>query len=440
VSVAVRIALGVTCGLILGLGAPARAGSPVSGHWEGAFSRLGSIQEVALDIVADRANLSGTFDIPALGCYGVSLEQVAATDSTASFRLLYGTFHMMLHPADEEMTGENLDWGPPVSLHLRRTARVSVYDMVAVAASRDGASIRATLYLPHARERVPAVVVCGGSIQTTRERWEYRSWGPVLAARGIAVLVYDRRGHGASSGDTSDVDLKTEAADVVALVACLRTNPAIDLARIGVLGLSRGGWVASWAAVSSTAVRFLALECAPAVSATEQEIQRVSHTAPEDSITASDIDKATAFTKLVMQVARGQALWSEAERESESARHERWHDLVQIPDHESDLAWWHRNDYDEAAVLRRVRVPVYAAFGEADRIVPPDGNLEPMRRALAEGGNRHVRIDLVPGVGHGLYRNGRLTGNDWKWPSAYWVWSAKAPGVLENLGDWILAL
>jgi hypothetical protein len=63
-----------------------------------------------------------------------------------------------------------------------------------------------------------------------------------------------------------------------------------------------------------------------------------------------------------------------------------------------------------------------------------------MRQALAEGGNGRVKIELVPGVGHGLYRYGRLTGHGWKWPSAYWVWSAKAPGVFENLGDWILAL
>jgi pimeloyl-ACP methyl ester carboxylesterase len=437
---AARLVLTGACGLLLLTAGVARADSVLAGHWQGAFSRLGSIQEVALDLVAHGSKLSGTFDIPALGCYDVPLEALSASDSTMSFELLYGTFHMILHPADFEMTGENRDWGPPVSLHLGRAPRPSFYDTVAVSASRAGATIRGTLYLPHARARVPAVVVAGGSIQSSRAPWEYRSWGPVLAQRGIAVLIYDRRGHGASSGDTSDVDLKVEAADVVALVAKLRQNAAIDPARVGVMGLSRGGWVASWAAASSPAVRFLALECAPAVSATEQEIQRVSHTAPEDSLTASDIDRATAFTRIVMQVARGTAPWSEAQRASQSARQERWRGIVQIPEKESDLAWWRRNDFDEAAVLRRVHVPVYAAFGGADRIVPPGENLEPMRQALAQGGNRRVQITLVPGVGHGLYRYGRLTGHGWKWPSAYWVWSAKAPGVFENLGDWILAL
>ena len=51
-----------------------------------------------------------------------------------------------------------------------------------------------------------------------------------------------------------------------------------------------------------------------------------------------------------------------------------------------------------------------------------------------------MRIDLFPKVGHGLYAYGHLVGDEWKWPRALWVWSAKATGAFENLGDWILAL
>lgn len=413
------------------------AADVLKGHWEGAFARNGSIQIVALDFASDRA---GTFDIPELGCFGEPLDSVSATDSSAVFGLLYGTFRMRLHPADRQMTGENRAWGPPVSLHVKRTPRIAAYDTMAIAATRAGATIRATLYLPRARGHVPAVVVAGGSIQTTRARWEYCSWGPVLADRGIAVVVYDRRGHGASTGDTTDTDLKTEAADVLALVERLRRNPAIDPQRVGVMGLSRGGWVASWAAASSPHVGFLALECGPAVSATEQEMQRVTHTPLEDSLTTQDIEHAATYTRLTLDAALGKRAWADVERASAEAKNARWKGLVQIPDRPSNLDWWRRNDYDQAAVLRRVHMPVYAAFGESDVLVPPAENLEPMRQALSQDGNRRVRIDLFPGVGHGLYAHGHLVGDEWKWPRAFWVWSAKAPGAFENLGDWILAL
>jgi len=430
-----RLAL---AGAALLLAAPAFATADVlQGHWEGAFARNGSIQTVALDFASDRA---GTFDIPELGCYGEPLDSVSATDSSATFRLLYGTFRMRLHPADRQMTGENRDWGPPVSLHVKRTPRIAVYDTTAISVTRAGATIRATLYLPRARRRVPAVVVAGGSIQTTRARWEYRSWGPVLADRGIAVVVYDRRGHGASTGDTTDTDLKTEAQDVLALVERVRAQSAIDPERVGVMGLSRGGWVASWAAAHSPHVGFLALECGPAVSATEQEMERVTHAPLEDSLTTQDVERAAAYTRLTLDAALGKSAWADVERASAEARSARWKDLVQIPDRPSDLDWWRRNEYDQAAVLRRVRVPVYAAFGAKDVLVPPEENLEPMRRALTQGGNTRVRMDLFPNVGHGLYAYGRLEGDAWKWPRAFWVWSAKAPGAFESVGDWILAL
>jgi len=230
----------------------------------------------------------------------------------------------------------------------------------------------------------------------------------VLADRGIAVVVYDRRGHGASSGDTTDTDLKDEALDVLALVERLRADPAIDPKHVGVMGLSRGGWVASWAAASSSHVAFLALECGPAVSATEQEMERVRHTPLADSLTTQDIERDAAYTRLTLDAELGKAAWADVERASRAARAARWKDIVQIPDRPSDLEWWRRNDYDQAAVLRHVRVPVYAAFGENDVLVPPEENLEPMRRALAHGGNTRVRIDLFPQVGHGLYAHGRL--------------------------------
>jgi hypothetical protein len=61
-----------------------------------------------------------------------------------------------------------------------------------------------------------------------------------------------------------------------------------------------------------------------------------------------------------------------------------------------------------------------------------------MRAALAAG-TPDVTLQIVPGVGHGLFASQRLLGDDWAWPRAYWVWAAKAPGVYEQVGDWLLS-
>jgi pimeloyl-ACP methyl ester carboxylesterase len=204
------------------------------------------------------------------------------------------------------------------------------------------------------------------------------------------------------------------------------------------MGMSRGGWVATWAAANSNQVKFLVLQSAPAVSVTEQEIQRVEHIAVEDSVTAQDVTSAAQFTRLLMRAVRDSTVWEEALRAGQAGRGKRWSQLVEIPEHASDLAWWRRNDYDQAAVLRRVHVPVLALFGTADRIVPMDLNAAPMRQALSEGGNTRVDIRSIPNANHGLYQYGRLEAHRWDWPTGYWVWAAKAPGVFEMIGDWVL--
>jgi pimeloyl-ACP methyl ester carboxylesterase len=249
----------------------------------------------------------------------------------------------------------------------------------------------------------------------------------------VAAVVYDRR------GGSSDLDLKAEADDVLALVGELRRRPEIDATRVGVVGLSRGGWVASWAAAVSPTVKFLVLECAPAVSVTEQELQRIRGSEPTDSLNATDVQQAEAFGRQVMRTALGALPWTALEPAIEQARAAHWRDLVQIPETPKDLDWWRRNEYDQASVLSRVHVPVLAMFGEADRMVPPGENADPMRRALAKGGNSQVTIEIVPRAPHGMYLFGHLVGGRWDWPAGYWAWAAKAPGVFERVGDWVLA-
>ena len=91
------------------------------------------------------------------------------------------------------------------------------------------------------------------------------------------------------------------------------------------------------------------------------------------------------------------------------------------PDWEWDRLNWR---YDPIPALEKVRCPVLALFGGADRNVVPEDNLPPMRRALKKAGNRDVTLLVVPGANHGLVTVSpesvplhRLTGiGDQGWP------------------------
>lgn len=109
--------------------------------------------------------------------------------------------------------------------------------------------VPATLYLPSNVTRpVPAMVVVhgiGGLYTRDGRRRAYWDYAAELAANGIAAVIVDThgaRGLGvADQAKQSEVPLYSFVADAFAAADMLRTHPAIDASRIGIMGFSKGG-------------------------------------------------------------------------------------------------------------------------------------------------------------------------------------------------------
>src|SRR5216684_4559201 len=133
-----------------------------------------------------------------------------------------------------------------------------------------GANLVGTLYLPSDGNHLPAVVVLHHAGAATRESGLYRHLQEGLPALGFAVLIYDRRGSGQSSGSLQGVDYETLADDAIAGQRALAKLSRIDPAKIGFWGLSQGGWLAVLAAGRSPDAAFAISVSAPLVTADEQ--------------------------------------------------------------------------------------------------------------------------------------------------------------------------
>jgi dipeptidyl aminopeptidase/acylaminoacyl peptidase len=91
---------------------------------------------------------------------------------------------------------------------------------------------------------------------------------------GVSVLVYDRRGTGASSGSLKNIDYGTLADDAIAGQRALGDLPRIDRKRIGFWGFSQGGWLALLAAQSQHRYRLCDLSfCAISYSGTANAVR-----------------------------------------------------------------------------------------------------------------------------------------------------------------------
>lgn len=138
-----------------------------------------------------------------------------------------------------------------------------------------GIELAATLCLPGGQPPFPAAVVVHGSGMTWGK--DLRGYCDALNPRGLAVLLYDKRGVGNSGGAYRSVSVATSAAqlgelsdDAVAALDYLRTRRDIDPQRVGLIGQSQAGWIIPLAASKRPDVAFLVLISGPSVSVGEE--------------------------------------------------------------------------------------------------------------------------------------------------------------------------
>lgn len=111
-------------------------------------------------------------------------------------------------------------------------------------------------YFP-SRSGAAVVVVHGSSGDRTSGLVEARG----LAAQGIGALVYDAPGHGESDGEVTWAE--ADRAALRAAVEFVRRQPGISASRVGLVGLSAGGVIATQVAAKDAGVRGLALVGTP---------------------------------------------------------------------------------------------------------------------------------------------------------------------------------
>jgi alpha-beta hydrolase superfamily lysophospholipase len=84
----------------------------------------------------------------------------------------------------------------------------------------------------------------------------YWDLGYLYAARTFAVLAYDKRGVGRSTGNWREASFQVLADDAVAGAKFLQARTDIAADQIGFWGQSQGGWIAPLAASTFSRGRF----------------------------------------------------------------------------------------------------------------------------------------------------------------------------------------
>lgn len=159
--------------------------------------------------------------------------------------------------------------------HSRAGTRID-YKHTDVAVPARDAQLAATITEPLTAGPHPGIVIVHGS--EPGERFFYDVWVGLYASLGLAVLTYDKRGNGASTGTypgefPSPAALDTFADDAAASLAFLAHWPGVDATRVGFHGGSQGGWTVPLAMLRHPGgAAFAVLVSAPATTVDQTDL------------------------------------------------------------------------------------------------------------------------------------------------------------------------
>jgi hypothetical protein len=172
--------------------------------------------------------------------------QLVAFDESGEVRVLYPTDddRFLAGPGAAVATAieSRIDFqrdgaGKIISLTWRREGasprmarRISVEKSEDVSFSNGGIHLSGTLMTPTTTEKHPAIILVHASGAEDREY--LLPFARFLVRHGMAVLGYDKRGVGRSSGDWNTASFDDLAGDVVAALEYLKTRTDIDRTRL----------------------------------------------------------------------------------------------------------------------------------------------------------------------------------------------------------------
>lgn len=233
----------------------------------------------------------------------------------------------------------------------------------AVSFQSHGLTLHGTVFIPRAAPggKRPGIVLVHGSGPGPRAK--YVPEAETFARAGIVALAFDKRTDGYSLMER-DFDLLAD--DALAGLAALRERPDVDPAKVGLWGLSEGGWVAPLAAAKSPDVAFLITIGASGFDPLRTQTWNLGNQLRHHGVSGAFRDA----------IARPGAL------------------LL------AETGLFPAAGYDPVPVLERLRLPVLALWGEYDTLCPPAESAAMFQRALDRAGNQHATIRFVPGAGH----------------------------------------
>ena len=444
----------------------------ITGLWMGKLKVSGSELRIVFHLdQGDDGSLNASLDSPDQGAKGIPVSKVTFEGKQLRLEVasIGGSYEGTVNEDFSRIEGTWRQGGGSFPLTLAPTDKVAepnrpqhpekpypyAEEEVTFENTSANITLAGTLTLPRSGGPFPAVLLISGSGPQDRDETVFGHrpfWvlADYLTRRGIAVLRYDDRGVGQSTGDFGAATSEDFAGDALAGVGYLKSRPDIRPGHIGLIGHSEGGMIAPLAAVESREVAFIVLLAGPGIPGDRLLDLQSALIMKANGASEALIRKDQEMSQHIFGIIKREADDAAAQEAISAYFQDEWEQMDEAmktafresgssPDQlklrlKTLVSPWFRYflNYDPAPTLQKVACPVLALNGEKDLQVPPKENLDAIAAALKTGGNKDFTVQELSGLNH-LFQTAE-TGA----PSEYaHIEETFAPSAMALISDWI---
>lgn len=268
-----------------------------------------------------------------------------------------------------------------------------------------------------------------------------------LTRQGIAVLRYDDRGVGKSTGIFQMATSADFADDAEAAVKYILSRPDLKNMKIGLIGHSEGGMIAPMVATRNPNVKFIVSLAGPGIPIYQLYAQQLEEAMRLLGMPATEVAQKTAMNLKIFATMRDvkDLPMDQAITEIESVFRKELNAQTYKPDSATIEAvinqtingyktpWFkYFIGFDPTIYLTKLTCPVLAINGTLDYQVAAKENLEGFKLGLEKAGNKNFEIVPMEGLNHLFQKATTGAGTEY-----VTIEETINPAVLQKVSSWI---
>ncbi len=427
----------------------------IEGYWSGKLNLGPTELELGFDIKAVENGFSATLDVPAQGANDLPVDETTFHDNRLEMTMSAMGASYSGTLKGEAIEGEFNQHGMAFPLNLARGEKEAPKarpqdpqppfnyraEEVTFTNKKEGNTLAGTLTIPEGDGPFPALVLVSGSGQQNRdeELMNHRPFWVIAdycARHGVAVLRYDDRGVGGSTGEVESATSLDFSYDAEAAFDFLRNRKEINASQVGILGHSEGGIINFMVAERRPEVAFLVSLAGPAVNGVEvlkeqqaailraqgmsEEMVQFSGNANAQMFDIIDASSSREEAdSLLRQLLKGWGYNEELTEQTVGQMASPW--------------MYYFLKYDPTEAIVKTNCPALLLNGSKDLQVLASQNLPAYERIIAEHGKTNLTLRELPDLNH-LFQHCE-TGS----PNEYFtIEETISPEVLERIVEFVI--